>query len=620
MGPLVRGGLIGLLAFGPLAFGAVEIWAYSILEIGVFGLAAVWIWARRTQSLGSGGVGAWLLFGPMALFAVLVVIQLALTGTAYPHATVQALLLLAAYAGAAWLATDAFRSDRATQGLVVALIVIGFGMAVFGIIQKYSGNGRIYWLRSLTQGGDFFGPYVNRNHFAGWMAMIVPVGLGYTVGRFGAAPAVGRTFARRLVSRMAATDFNKLVVLLFMLAVMTAALFLALSRGGALAVLSGLAVMAVLVFLRPSTRSWGRWILATAIAAALAVGWFGVGPVLHKLASLGDPKTALASRADVWQDSLKIVADYPVMGSGLGTYEAVFPAYRTGTDQSGYAHAHNDYVQLAAETGWLGLGIAIGGAAAFLAFALVSLRRSGLPPWRRGLVIGGVGAVVAIAVHSALDFNLHLPANAVTLFAVLGALWSASRNQEARPGPRVSIVTAILVSLGLLGLAGAATAQFVSDRYYQAGLRLESRGDLSAAVERYDLASKWMDADVRPHLAQGRLLQALSDREETQPMARALALEGARYHLDQAVERAPTLAEARLYRGWVNAVLGKRLGAESDFAAVLRLDPTNAKAWYYVGMWFAASDRANPAREFADKLRAIGRASEAAEIEARLKG
>lgn len=116
--------------------------------------------------------------------------------------------------------------------------------------------------------------------------------------------------------------------------------------------------------------------------------------------------------------------DYPVLGTGLGTFESSYMRYQTTMPRLLFDHAHNDYVEFVTDTGVVGLLL---GAGMALVFFRETFRR-----WRRkhGLFgkcigAGGLASFVAIATHSFTDFNLHIPANAL-LFAVISALTYAA--------------------------------------------------------------------------------------------------------------------------------------------------------------------------------------------------
>jgi tetratricopeptide (TPR) repeat protein len=468
---------------------------------------------------------------------------------------------------------------------------------------------------------------VNHNHFAGLMELIVPVGLGYAIDRFNAIPGRGKTVWRRFISRMSLPASSKILLLFFMLIVILSAVFLTLSRAGIVGMLSAFLLMAALFLVRSRTKRWVRHLGLTILIGFLFLTWFGLGPILERMATLKDLSGALEDRVQVWRDSLGIIRDSPVWGTGLGTFEAVFPAYRTATDDLAYAHAHNDYIQLAAETGLLGIVIVLGGTVIIFIKAIRALRiRRPQTPWRRGILIGGIGAIGAIAVHSAMDFNLHIPANALVLTAVIALIWNLSDaplpsypTSHVSPFPsHRSRFTSILIAVSVLSvvyLGYMAARQFITDRSYQRGRAHEASGNLEDALAAYRIAADRDGLNADYPLALARVHEKISEQTSIPPDERETHLNHALALLDRAATLGPTLPEPRLHRGWTHAALGHPEKAEADFAELIRLDPTNPNVQYYVGLWYAATGRADAAREMARKLRSAGRESKAEEIE-----
>jgi len=122
----------------------------------------------------------------------------------------------------------------------------------------------------------------------------------------------------------------------------------------------------------------------------------------------------------VWSNTTGIIGDFPVFGSGLGTFEALYPAYEESSTPPLFEHAHNDYLEYLAELGVVGFVMLLGGILVMLVFSFLmwKVRRH---PEVKGLALGGMVAVVAMLVHSITDFNLHIPAN-MMLFAVVLSL------------------------------------------------------------------------------------------------------------------------------------------------------------------------------------------------------
>jgi O-antigen ligase len=287
-------------------------------------------------------------------------------------------------------------------------------------------NERIFWIYpvtgSLKSGSGIWASYINRNHFAGYLGMAIPLGMGlllYMAPRVKALPesALGLKVARFLAS-------EKLVpyALLFLLVlVMTATLFMTFSRGGIIAFFVSSLIFARITWRRRTLRSKTGLltILAAVIFAAVVLAAWD--QLEERFAAIEEDHI---SRLSVWQDSVGIVRDYPLLGTGLGTFESAYMRYQTTMPRLLFDHAHNDYVELVTDTGVIGLLLGMGMA---LVFVRMAFRR-----WRqkRGMFgkcigAGGLASFAAIAAHSFTDFNLHIPANAL-LFTVISAMTYAA--------------------------------------------------------------------------------------------------------------------------------------------------------------------------------------------------
>src|SRR5574340_672464 len=172
---LIRAGLCILLAFAVLAFGGVEEWAQGILEVG-FSFLLVF-WAVHQFQTKSDKVLISPLFPPLLLFALVVAIQLALHTTASIYRTRVELQLLLVYLVVIFLLPQIYQYGRAWRGTLWFLMSLGFAVSIFGILQQFTFNGKLYWIRVLRYGGIPFGPYVHRNYFAGFGELLIPVAL-----------------------------------------------------------------------------------------------------------------------------------------------------------------------------------------------------------------------------------------------------------------------------------------------------------------------------------------------------------------------------------------------------------------------------------------------------------
>ena len=399
-------GTFGLLMFGPLAFGAVEHWSISVLEAGAAILLLVWF---AKQWLGGELKIHWNpLFLPMSVFGALVLAQLVFRSSAYPHDTFSQALLYTAYAMLCFLSGQTLLRSSQARKLAVILAVYGFAVAALALLQDIAPNGKLLWLRQPHMGGWIYGPYVNHNHYAGLMELLVPIPLVIALSRL--------TFEKERIAAGVAA------------AVMTGTVFLCGSRGGMLAIVVEFMVLgAILVRQKKSARIA---IGATAFAVVLIamLGWLGGKELRGRVSSIStEAHTEISGgmRFSIDRDTLRMFGNKPVLGWGLGTFPTVYPQFRTFYTNFFVNEAHNDYLQLLAEMGLLGFGTML--------WFVVVLYRKGLR--KIGNWTGDVSGAVSLAcvlgatgilVHSLFDFNLQIPANAA-LFYVLCTIAAGPR-------------------------------------------------------------------------------------------------------------------------------------------------------------------------------------------------
>jgi len=405
----IRAGLLFLFAFSVLAFGAVEVWSESVVEIGAAVLLIIWafITFRKADANVEWNPLNWPLLGLLAAG----LLQLAFHTSAYAYFTRTELLRLTAYIVIFFLVAQAFRTRRDLTQLAWFVISFSFAVCLFGIIQHFTSQGKIYWYRELALGGDLFGPYVNRNHFAGFVELTVPVGLGL------------------MVFRGLRRDVFPLATLLTIIPV--SALVLSGSRGGIVSFAFQVGVLALLVRSRRSKE--GPKMAVVAIVALAAVGlivWIGAGKAIERFSNLPQSDTSLSRRFSMARAAGHIVRDHPILGSGLGTLVVAYPRYETVYDGKVVEHAHDDYMELLAETGLAG-GIC---GLAFLALLYRQARKNfeaAQGHFSRGLHAAAIVAVAGLLFHSFVDFNLHIPANALLFLLQAQLACSAPLSSEA---------------------------------------------------------------------------------------------------------------------------------------------------------------------------------------------
>ena len=323
-------------------------------------------------------------------------------------------LLLFCLVAACLMAANFLVGRERLNLLMNGLVIFGFALAIFGLIQHFSWNGKLYWLRSISVAATTpFGPFVNHNHFAGYMEMLLPLPVALIV------TGVVRAEARLFYA--------------FAAIMMGVATIVSLSRGGIISLLAALLFILVMSFRlrkresRNLTLSSLTGIGAVAvimIAIIAGVFWIGADSVVDRVTKgqlAGDEQqteTFYSSRGWIWQDTLKMISARPLLGVGLGAYQTAYPVYSEHDKGMIVDKAHNDYLHLLAEGGLVGGLLAL--CFVFLIFRAVFRGLNSRDPLRAAVALGGGAAVCAMLVHSLFDFNLQLPSNSL-LFLLLSA-------------------------------------------------------------------------------------------------------------------------------------------------------------------------------------------------------
>jgi O-antigen ligase len=387
----LRVGLCLLLAFSVLSFGAVQVWSQSILEIGAALLLLIWAFLVFRNS--DGTVHWSPLNWPLLGFIAIGLFQLLFRQTAYPFLTRTDLLKLCVYFLFFFLTAQAFRGKEQLSLLVWFVVLFCFAISLLGIIQHFTSEQEIYWLPSIHVRGDPFGPYVNRNHFAGFIELTLPTGLAL------------------MVFRGVRRDQFALVGLLTIVPV--SAMILAGSRGGIVSFALEILVLAVLAIRRRATG--GARLAAVglvAVAACALVAWVGAQSAIQRFSALQSQDPSLARRISMSRGALHIFRDHPIEGAGLGTLVSVYPLYETVYDNKLVDHVHNDFTELLAEEGLLGglCGLSFLWLLYREARANFEARQS---HFSRAVHAGSIVALSGLLLHSLVDFNLHIPSNAL---------------------------------------------------------------------------------------------------------------------------------------------------------------------------------------------------------------
>ena len=429
-----------LLVWAPIPLGSNRFWSWALLAGCVFLLALWWLvcFIRGKSSLPPILRQAWpvLLCGLLWLVYVwlqLVPLPIELLqrispeaarwhlAAAVPDAVTLAPLTLDRYA----TLEAACRSSAYIIFFALSLILLqnrdrirltAYTVITSGVLQALYGTLMIRF-QNLEEVAS--GTFVNRNHFAGYLVMCLSVGIGVLIANLSGAS--NRSWGRFFRS-LSQWIISPKMALRLGLVVMVIALVLTRSRMGNISFFISLFATGSigLVLSKHATKSMVILLVSLIAIDVFIVGsYFGTQRVVERIAQT---TVATEDRPDVAVYVLNMWKDYPVFGSGLGSFPAVFPRYSGDRTPMSYTHAHNDYVEFAAEVGLLGLApLALIVLMSFAAAMRAQyLRRD---PLMRGLSFASLMGILALMIHSAVDFNLQIPANALTFMLLLAFAW-----------------------------------------------------------------------------------------------------------------------------------------------------------------------------------------------------
>ncbi len=541
---LIEAGLVFLIIFTPFAHGAVQPWAVAVFEATAAMMFLLWIFkmiSKNTLEVSSSPV----VF--LAVFFILYVsIQLAvspitrsalpglLPHSVYPWATKTELLRIIAYAMIFFVSLNTIKTRQQIIRIISVIIVVGSLMGVLFLMR--------YFGAEVPRG------IINPDHYSAYLGMIVPLIFGYLLVREQTPGTQDTIYAKRLL-------------LIFCAIIMSTALFFTMSRGGIFSFIAALLFMAVLVLTRRSIKKRGWVLSAVVVFVILSITWLGATPVIERILSI---KVEIASlyfggRLPIWQSTIDIIKDYPFLGTGFGTFNYVFPKYETEGLAYHYAHAHSDLLELLSDTGIVGFFLLGVGSLVSMVWVFRRFYRRH-DPYIISLSIGFLGSLAGMFVHSLVDFNLRIPANAI-LVTIIMALFISALNQ--RSGHR-------------------------SDEYRQ--FSISRKGKAVLYVITILLTGAFLTASVRPAIAD--YYYNLMDDSQ-------LSLQDSRRLITRAVELDPANALYRYELGHLlskdisrydinrNSELDQSIWAALDsYKEAIRLNPTNPKyhqslAWTY---------------------------------------
>ena len=429
---IIEIGLMSLIVFTPLAFGTVQVW--SITTVHLITLFMLTFWLIKMTALGNFKLAKTPLDLPILLFLGIAVIT-TLTSI-YPYVSKIELYKIINYVLLYYLVVNNIKDKGQIKRIVILVVIVGTSLAIYGLYNYFNGIEKIYTLDKKHYLGMVTSTYVNHNHIGGYFELAIPLAIGLMLAK-------EHLLRRGKISRISSVISGSLLPLAAAV-IMIIALIFTYSRGAWISFLGSMIVLGTIIALWLKTfKGWSRpkkWGIFVVIALIIiSATMFMPEDIKQRAITLlefkegGFEDMSIQGRLIVNRNTLEMIKDYPILGSGPGTFNILYPKYRDPRLRTFMNATHNDYLQYAEEMGLFGIG-------SFILLLVLFFKKSlnlikNLPDkCLQGLTIGFLVSISAIAIHGLVDFNLQIPANAL-LFWIILAL-SSSIGIITRPDGR----------------------------------------------------------------------------------------------------------------------------------------------------------------------------------------
>ena len=331
--------------------------------------------------------------------------------------TAKSLLKGATYFSLLVLLLNLFDSRQKLRWLAYTILTAGMIQAAYGSYMVLSGIEYTFFTEKVpSYRGSATGTFVNRNHFAGYLEMVLAIGIGLMISTLAAHRSHNW---RERIRKLFDTLLSSKALIRVTLIVICIGLILSKSRMGNAAFFASLFASGVffLIVSRHSTRSTTLFLVSLIVLDMLLVGsWVGVERVIERIEITS---ISAEKRDEVARDTLTMISEQPMAGVGGGNYFSVFPNYQQKDIWDNYYHAHNDYLEFLAEYGITGV-LLLAMAVCYCLFLTMRTMRQRKDPLMLGLASAAFMGMISILIHSPVDFNLQIPANAGMFIMLMG--------------------------------------------------------------------------------------------------------------------------------------------------------------------------------------------------------
>lgn len=452
---IIEWGIIGLLIFSPLPAASVHKWSILLIQMTVFALFGIYLLMHERPKINPYLLASlkWPRYLFLALFVLIFVQLLPLPGflvkifspnahafralfspdfanlkfmglSLIPSHTFQASLQLVSYFLLGFLVIKTITRQHQMMRILYVLIGMSVFQALYGFFELYSSNPRILFYEKKHFLDAVTGTFINRNHLSGYLEMIIPLAIGVVLARSDFFGLSGTTWREKIVQFWGKGLYVRILIPVSIV-LMSLAIIFSKSRSGIfLLILTFLLLtqFSVLHFRKFGKRKkiTSRFLRITFAIVTLVALYIGIDDVIKRFSM---ERFLSEYRSFYWAQTAEIIGDFPLFGSGLGTFSSVYPAYDKSMIPAQFSHAHNDYLEYFSELGFFGFIFLFGGILILLLKSFFVWRER-THPRIKALTLGGVLSITLLLLHSITDFNLHIPAN-MLLFSVLLSLTAA---------------------------------------------------------------------------------------------------------------------------------------------------------------------------------------------------
>ncbi|MBI5376817.1 MAG: O-antigen ligase family protein [Candidatus Schekmanbacteria bacterium] len=351
-----------------------------------------------------------------------------------PWETQGELIKVLTYAMIYLLIINNFNSLHKMKKILVSISIIGGIEAVYGLIQYISGDEMLFRFTRLDHAkGRLIGTFPSADHFSAYLQMCIFCTLGYLmyIGDFGGF-ASGRKQKLSFIDKVRRffledDKWEGKVALFISIISMCTAIVFTKSRAGMLSLIISIICFTFITRIKFSSK-WSVAIVGIILVITVLIGaWIGMTPVFDRYFQINPNEEFEEGRPSIWVSTFNIFRDFPIFGSGLGTFVHMYPSYTTRNNQGWVNHAHNDWLEILSDTGIAGFGIVIAGFfyLTFKGFFKIFITKEKQLIW---VFIGNYMAIFSIAIHCITDFNLKTTADSFLLVVIIAIFILLSRS------------------------------------------------------------------------------------------------------------------------------------------------------------------------------------------------